>query len=183
MRGRGKLLVTVTVACLVAGLVGLLAWRMVAKEEGKSLAAAAAAGKRPVAPDFELDRLDGGGGLSLSSLRGRVVVLNFWASWCPPCREEAPLLQDGWERFRDRGVVFLGVDANDLSADGRDFLEEHGITYPNVHDGEGSMLGRYGIPAMPETMFIDRQGRVAAYIAGPVDAATLEQSIQKALGS
>jgi cytochrome c biogenesis protein CcmG, thiol:disulfide interchange protein DsbE len=183
MRGRGKLLVTVTVASLVAGLVGLLAWRMVAKEEGKGLAAAAAAGERPVAPDFELERLDGEGGLSLASLRGQVVVLNFWASWCPPCREEAPLLQDGWERYRDQGVVFLGVDANDLSEDGRDFLAEHGITYPNVHDGEGSTLGRYGIPAMPETMFIDREGRVAAYIAGPVDAATLEQSLEQVLAS
>jgi len=181
MRPRGKLLLTVVVVCLVAALAGLLAWRLDARGEGKAIAAAAAAGERPVAPDFELDRLDTEGRLTLSSLRGQVVVLNFWASWCPPCREEALLLQEGWERYRDRGVVFVGVDANDLSSDGRAFLEEYGITYPNVHDGEGSTLGRFGIPALPETMFIDREGRVAAYVAGAVDAAALEQGLEQAL--
>ena len=181
MRPRGKLLLIVAVVSLVVALAGLLGWRMAAKEEGKGLAAAAAAGERPLAPDFELEQLNGDGGLALSSLRGQVVVLNFWASWCPPCREEAPVLQDGWERYRERGVVFLGVDANDLSSDAREFIEEHGITYPNVHDGRGATLGRFGIPALPETMFIDRDGRVAAYVAGPVDAAALELSIEKAL--
>jgi cytochrome c biogenesis protein CcmG/thiol:disulfide interchange protein DsbE len=181
VRQRGKLLVIVAVVSVVAALAGLLGWRMAEKQQGKGLAAAAAAGERPLAPDFELEQLNGDGGLALSSLRGRVVVLNFWASWCPPCREEAPVLQDGWERYREEGVVFLGVDANDLSNDAREFIEEHGITYPNVHDGEGVTLGRFGIPALPETMFIDRDGRVAAYVAGAVDAAALEQSIEKAL--
>jgi cytochrome c biogenesis protein CcmG/thiol:disulfide interchange protein DsbE len=182
MRPRGKLPLIALVVSLVVALAGLLGWRMAAKEEGKGLAAAAAAGERPLAPDFELEQLSGEGGLTLSSLRGQVVVLNFWASWCSPCKEEAPVLQSGWERYRDEGVVFLGVDANDLSGDAREFIEEYGITYPNVHDGEGATLGRFGIPALPETMFIDRDGRVAAYVAGPVDAESLEQSIDAALG-
>jgi cytochrome c biogenesis protein CcmG/thiol:disulfide interchange protein DsbE len=181
MRPRGKLLLIVAVGGLVVALAGLLGWRMAAKEEGKALAAAASAGERPLAPDFDLEQLNGDGDLKLSSLRGQVVVLNFWASWCSPCKEEAPVLQSGWEEYRDEGVVFLGVDANDLSGDAREFIAEHGITYPNVHDGEGTTLGRFGIPALPETMFIDRDGRVAAYVAGPVDAESLEQSIDKAL--
>jgi cytochrome c biogenesis protein CcmG, thiol:disulfide interchange protein DsbE len=183
MRSRRKLAVAGTVAALVGALVGLLAWRMAANEEAKGLAAAALAGERPQAPDFELPDLQGDGTRSLSSLRGKVVVLNFWASWCVPCREEAPLLQDVWTRWKDRGVVVLGVNARELSSKGREFLSEEGITYPNVHDGKGSTLGRFGIPALPETMFIDADGRVAAYIAGPVDAESLDRSIAVAVGS
>jgi cytochrome c biogenesis protein CcmG/thiol:disulfide interchange protein DsbE len=183
MRSRRKLAVAGTVAALVAALVGLLAWRMAANEEAKGLAAAALAGERPQAPDFELPDLQGDGTLALSSLRGKVVVLNFWASWCVPCREEAPLLQDVWTRWKDRGVVVLGVNSRELSSKGREFLSEEGITYPNVHDGKGSTLGRFGIPALPETMFIDADGRVAAYIAGPVDAESLDRSIAVAVGS
>jgi len=183
MRSRRKLAVTAIVAALIAALVGLLAWRMAANDEAKGLAAAALAGERPQAPDFELPHLDGDGTLALSSLRGKVVVLNFWASWCTPCREEAPLLQDVWTRWRDRGVVVLGVNARELSSKGREFLADEGITYPNVHDGKGSTLGRFGIPALPETMFIDPEGRVAAYIAGPVDADSLDRSIAVAVGS
>jgi cytochrome c biogenesis protein CcmG/thiol:disulfide interchange protein DsbE len=183
MGSRRKLAVTAAVAALVAALVGLLAWRMAGREEAKGLAAAALAGERPQAPDFELPHLDGDGTLALSSLRGKVVVLNFWASWCAPCREEAPLLEQAWERWRDRGVVVLGVDARDLSSKGREFVDEQEITYLNVHDGEGSTLGRFGIPALPETMFIDAEGRIAAYIAGPVDAQSLDESIEAAVGS
>jgi cytochrome c biogenesis protein CcmG/thiol:disulfide interchange protein DsbE len=183
MGSRRKLAVTAAVAVLAAALVGLLAWRMAGKEEAKGLAAAALAGERPDAPNFELPHLDSSGTLELSSLRGKVVVLNFWASWCAPCREEAPLLQDAWERWRERGVVVLGVDARDLSSKGREFVDEQGLTYPNVHDGEGSTLGRFGIPALPETMFIDAQGRIAAYIAGPIDAESLDRSIQLAVDS
>ena len=180
---RGKLLLNVGIVCLVGALAGLLAWRLAANEEAKGVAAAAAADERPQAPDFELPRLDGGGPLSLSSLRGQVVVLNFWASWCAPCREEAPVLEEAWRRHRDRGVVFVGVDSRDLSSDGREFVAEYGITYPNVHDGEGSTAGRFGVPALPETMFVARDGRITGYIAGPVDAASLEREIEEALAS
>jgi len=88
-----------------------------------------------------------------------------------------------YTRWKDRGVVVLGVNARELSSKGREFLSEEGITYPNVHDGKGSTLGRFGIPALPETMFIDADGRVAAYIAGPVDAESLDRSIAVAVGS
>ena len=188
MRSRGRLVLTITIACLVAGLVALLGWRMVAKEEGKSLAAAAAAGERPAAPDFELDRLDSGGGLTLSSLRGQVVVLNFWASWCPPCREEAPLLQDGWERYRDQGLVVLGVDVNDFRQDARRFMKRYGLTYPVVYDGKGSTVGKWGVRGFPETFFVDRSGRlVGERISGAVDIERnrdmFERGVALALGS
>jgi hypothetical protein len=93
------------------------------------------------------------------------------------------LLEEAWERWRDRGVVVLGVNARDLSSKGREFVDQQKITYVNVHDGEGSTLGRFGIPALPETMFIDAEGRIAAYIAGPVDAQSLDESIEAAVGS
>jgi cytochrome c biogenesis protein CcmG/thiol:disulfide interchange protein DsbE len=183
MRPRAKLLLNIGIVCLVGALAGLLGWRLAANEEGKGIAAAAAADERPEAPDFALPRLDGGGELSLASLRGKVVVLNFWASWCPPCREEAPVLQEGWERYRDRGVVFVGIDANDLSDEAREFVAEFGITYPNVHDGKGSTLGRFGVPALPETMFIDAEGRITGYVPGQIDAARLEEEVEEALAS
>jgi cytochrome c biogenesis protein CcmG/thiol:disulfide interchange protein DsbE len=183
MRPRGRVLVIAVTAALVAALVALLGWRMASKQEGKSLAEAALAGERPAAPEFELPELGQDAPTALSSLRGKVVVLNFWASWCPPCREEAPVLQAGWERYRDRGVVFVGVNVNDLSDKAREFVDEFGITYPNVHDGKGSTLGRFGIPALPETMFIDGEGRIAGYVPGQIDAASLDENVEIALRS
>jgi len=98
-----------------------------------------------------------------------------------PCKDEAPLFQQAWERYRDRDVVVLGVDAKDFSSDARRFVARYGLTYPNVHDGEGSTLGRWGNTGFPETWFIDREGKIVEHIAGPVDAEQLEKGIQEAL--
>jgi peroxiredoxin len=95
------------------------------------------------APDFELPLLEGDGSLRLSSLRGRVVVVNFWASWCAPCRLEAPDLQAAWEDYRDRDVRFLGVDELDDRYAAQGFVREFGITYPRVFDPSGSLADDY----------------------------------------
>lgn len=169
---------------LVVGLLlGLLGWGIADRQSGKDVANAALEGERPTAPDFELERLDGNGELSLSSFRGQVVVLNFWASWCEPCKDEAPALEDAWRRWRDEGVVVLGVNAQDLRDDALDFVEEYGVTYPNVRDGGSSVPGKYGVVAFPETLFIDREGRIAVYRPGPVDAELIESGIQEAMRS
>ncbi len=132
------------------------------------------------APEFTLALFDGGE-ISLSDLRGQVVVVNFWASWCPPCRDEAPLLEDAWRSYRDRGAVFLGVDYVDTESEARAYLKEFDVTYPNGPD-RGSLIGRaYGITGVPETFFIDRQGTVAFAFPIPIDRASLITTLEELL--
>jgi cytochrome c biogenesis protein CcmG, thiol:disulfide interchange protein DsbE len=176
-----KIGLQITAGALVVALLGLLAWRVATAQRGQELSKQVAAGRRPPAPGFDLGRLNGPGSLSLASLRGHVVVLNFWASWCGPCKHEAPLLQAAWRRYRARGVVVLGVDAQDFSGDARHFVRRYGLDYPSVHDGAGTIAARYGTSGFPETWFVDRRGRlVAEHVVGPLTAARLAADIARA---
>jgi cytochrome c biogenesis protein CcmG/thiol:disulfide interchange protein DsbE len=152
---------------LVALLLILLAWSLL-QDEGGDLAASANRGERPSAPDFTLERLDQDGELQLSSLRGKAVVLNIWASWCGPCKEEAPYLEQVWRSNRERGLVVLGLDAKDFRADARRFARRFELSFPLVYDGPGDELDGYGITGFPETFVIDRDGRVVKAFAGAV---------------
>jgi cytochrome c biogenesis protein CcmG/thiol:disulfide interchange protein DsbE len=184
MARRGKLILQAAAVTVVALLVALLGWRVVQQEEGRGLDDAVAAGKRPAAPDFTLESLDGDAMISLSDYRGKAVVLNFWASWCQPCKQEAPLLESAWERYRGEGLVVLGVDAQDLKSDARRFVERYGLTYPIAHDRNGVTLGRYGYNAFPETWFVDREGRlVGEHFKGEFTEEQLEENIRLALGT
>jgi cytochrome c biogenesis protein CcmG, thiol:disulfide interchange protein DsbE len=178
---RPKLLLQAAAVTVVALLLALLGWEVVAEGKARSLKEAVDGGGTPTAPSFELSRLEGGGKVSLASLRGKVVVLNFWASWCEPCKEEAAILERAWQRNRDRGVVLVGIDAHDLKKDARRFVERYGSTYEILHDGPGSTLGRYGITGFPETLFVDRRGDLVAWIRGPVTEDTLAAGIERAL--
>jgi cytochrome c biogenesis protein CcmG/thiol:disulfide interchange protein DsbE len=165
---------------VVAGLLALLVWRVVHQDKG--VARQLESGKRPTAPHFDLTRLDEPGKLSLATYRGKVVVLNFWASWCAPCKSEAPRLEAAWQRFRDLGVVVIGVDAQDFSGDARRFMRRHGLTYPNVHDGPGDVLPKYGVTGFPETYFVGRDGRlVGERVQGEISAQKLVAGIRRAL--
>jgi cytochrome c biogenesis protein CcmG, thiol:disulfide interchange protein DsbE len=166
---------------LVAALFGLLALHLVTSDRNNGLARAVAAGTRPHAPSFTLSRLDEPGRLDLASLRGRVVVLNFWASWCSPCKGEAGVLASASRRWQSRGVELLGVDSQDFSSDARSFMRRHGIDYPNLHDGAGSVMARYGVTGFPETWFITRRGRIVAHVDGQLTSATLDQDVRLAL--
>jgi cytochrome c biogenesis protein CcmG/thiol:disulfide interchange protein DsbE len=178
--GRLRLGAQVAALVVVVALLGLLGWKLT--QGDSEVTAELARGGSPVAPAFTLERLDGPGELSLASLRGKTVVLNFWASWCGPCRDEMPLLQAGWERWEGKNVVFVGVDARDDRGYARAFLERYGVTYPNVYDGKASLIGRYGVTGYPETFFIDADGKVRYRIAGPVEEASdLDDGIARAL--
>jgi cytochrome c biogenesis protein CcmG/thiol:disulfide interchange protein DsbE len=178
--GRLRLAAQAAAVAVVLALFGLLAWKVTQGES--QVTASLSKGGMPVAPDFTLERLDGKGELSLASLRGKPVVLNFWASWCGPCKEETPLLQAASERWQEKGVTFVGVDVKDFRGDARDFIARYGVTYPNVYDGKGSTVGRYGVTGFPETYFVDAQGRVRHRIAGPVEnAKEIDDGIARAL--
>jgi cytochrome c biogenesis protein CcmG, thiol:disulfide interchange protein DsbE len=171
----------------VAALLALLVWK-VAFGAGGGVAEDLAAGRVARAPAFTLERLDREGTLSLSDLAGKPLVVNFWASWCIPCRDEAPRLQETYERYRGRGLVVLGVDFQDFRGDAKRFIKRFGVTYPNVYDGKGSLVGKWGLRGVPETFFVDRGGNVVGeQIIGGVhlerNADAFEEGIRLALGN
>jgi cytochrome c biogenesis protein CcmG, thiol:disulfide interchange protein DsbE len=187
MAARARLAAQAAAVVLVAALLALLVWKVV-NEETSEIPRAVAQGERPPAPAFTLERLDREGTLSLSDLRGKAVVINFWASWCGPCKDEAPELERAWREHRDEGLVVLGVNFNDARSAARAFMDETGMTYPVVVDRDGEVVVDYGLTGVPETFFVDRRGRlVGTHIAGPVDDGKFhdqfEEGIREALDS
>jgi cytochrome c biogenesis protein CcmG/thiol:disulfide interchange protein DsbE len=124
--------------------------------------------------------VDTTGELTFSSLRGKVVVINFWQSYCPPCTEEAPTLVKSYENWKKKGVVFLGIDVQDLRGPAQAFMKRFEITYPNVADG-GNLVGRWGVIGYPETFFVTAKGCVVSpHIVGPASRKDLDQGITRA---
>lgn len=133
------------------------------------------------APDFILPLFDGGT-LATSALRGKVMVVNFWASWCiPACYDEAPHLQRTWDRYRDRGVIVVGVNIQDQDIPARDFIARFMQTFPNGSDRLGKISIEYGVYGVPETFLMDRKGRIVAKHAGAVTEGVLAPEIEPLL--
>ena len=180
MASRARLVGQGVAIGLVALLFILLAWSLV-NDEGSDLKSAAAAGDRPQAPVFTLERLDEDGALDLSTLRGKAVVLNVWASWCIPCKEEAPFLEQVWKDNRDRDLVVVGLDAKDFRTDARNFADRFELTFPLVYDGPGDTLDGFGVTGFPETFVLDREGRVVETFAGAVDGEDVRPKLLAAI--
>lgn len=164
-----------------AALVGLLAYGLASSGADTTLEAAIAAGERPSAPVDALPVLGEQEEGSLADHRGKVVVLNFWASWCKPCREEMPLLQKTHDRLvRDGAGLVLGVDSRDNSEDALAFLDEFDIDFPSLRDLDGSYSRRFGGTGYPETFVIDGEGRIVALRRFPVDQEWLDAALAEA---
>ena len=112
------------------------------------------------AENFTLDSLTENKQVSLDDFRGKGVVLNFWATWCSPCREEMPLFEETWKEFKDQEVIFIGVNVMDDNENAQDFMDQIGISYPNLYDPEGNVSRKYNVVALPATFFIDKEGNI-----------------------
>jgi cytochrome c biogenesis protein CcmG/thiol:disulfide interchange protein DsbE len=184
------------VLALVAAFLALLTYGLLSKGTDDRIDQALSSGRAAAAPSFSLAVLDrgalpprlakrvgpalGDNRLSLAELRGVPVVLNLWASWCSPCREEAARLEQGWRSLGPRGVLFLGLDIQDVRGDGEGFIRKHGATYPSVREPGREVANSYGATGIPETYFIDPRGRVVAHVIG---VATDRQLAQGAIAA
>jgi cytochrome c biogenesis protein CcmG/thiol:disulfide interchange protein DsbE len=157
---------------LILALLGLLAWGLRRTQAGQV--------QTGMAPDFSLTSFSGET-LTLSELRGQVVVINFWASWCPPCREEAAYLEQTWRNYQDRGVVFIGVDYLDIETEALAYIEEFDITYFNGPDLRTKISQAYRIQGVPETFYVAKNGELRGLKIGPLIPPELDQKIEELL--
>ena len=165
-----------------AGLIALLVFGLTTTGNDNSIDNAVARGVYPTAPQLSLPLLAGGGDRTLADYRGRIVVLNFWASWCDPCRAEAPLLEHAQRTLASTGTV-LGVTYRDTTPDSLAFVHQYGLTYPSLRDVDGKLAESYGTKALPETFVIDRNSRIVSVSRGEVSKAFLDRAIARAQSS
>lgn len=162
------------VVVIVGGVVALLAYGFT--RDTRYIRSALIAKQ---APSFTLTLFDGKV-IRLEDFRGKVVFLNFWASWCVPCRDEAKTLEAVWQSYKDRGVVFLGIDIQDKEEDARAFMKEFGITYLNGRDANGKIAVDYGVWGIPESFFIDQQGRITYKHVGEISSQIIDAKLDEA---
>jgi cytochrome c biogenesis protein CcmG/thiol:disulfide interchange protein DsbE len=168
-----------------AALIGLLIYGVSTQSASRTLDELVAHGVHPPAPDAAglLPVLGGGGKSSLASLKGRVVVLNFWASWCEPCQVEAPKLERAQLQLERHAGTVLGVTYLDASPDSQGFVRRFHLTYPNLRDNNGGFAHSYGTDQLPESFIIDRTGRIVALSRGEIGQAFLNRAIALAESS
>ena len=176
MRRGVRLALQVAALVLLAGLIGLFARSVL--QGATTVAAELNDGRRPAAPNFTLPSLDGGHDVALRSFRGKVVLLNFWASWCRPCRIEAPLFDQIQQRYGRRGVAVVGVDSQDFASSARAFARDLHVNYTLVQDSSNDVTNRWGVTSgFPVTFVIDRSGRVRKMFQTQVDGPMLDGAL------
>lgn len=194
-RSRRRWLQLVVLVSVLA-FIALLAYGLRTSGASTAIDESLAREEAPPAPGFSLPILESGtlppglagrlegafadGQLSLDELEGVPVLLNFWASWCIPCREEAPLLQEGWRRYGRQGVLFLGLDMQDLTGDARDFLREFSISYPTIREPSNGVARTYGVTGIPETFFIAPDGNIVSHVIGVISEEQLAAGVAAA---
>lgn len=156
----------------VFGLLALLGWGLVQVNSGQV--------DSGMAPDFTITSFEGET-ITLSDLRGQVVIINFWASWCPPCREEASYLETTWRKYQEQGVVFIGVDYADTEKEALAYIEEFGITYFNGPDLGTRISHDYRMDGVPETYYVAKNGELRGVKIGPLAPPELDEKIEELL--
>lgn len=180
---RSRSIVPAVAVVLTTALIVLLGYGMVAGGTDETLDDAVKRGDRPVAPGAAMQRpnLVGSGSTSLADLRGKVVVLNFWAHWCEPCRDEAPVLNRAQRRLeREQLGTVLGATYDDPPVDARAFQRRYKLAFPSVSDVGTKLAREFGTNKLPETFVIDRRGRVAAISRGQISWQFLDRAITDA---
>ncbi len=178
-----RLAVPILVSLTGVALLGLLIYGVTHQAASRTLDEAVAHKEQPVAPaaTHTLPTLAGNASGSLAAYRGQVVVLNFWASWCAPCRTEAPLLERAQQQLLHHRGTVLGVTYKDASPDSLAFVHSHHLSYPNLRDADGGFAGSYGTDQLPETFVINRRGRVVAISRGEIQQPFLDRALALAL--
>jgi cytochrome c biogenesis protein CcmG/thiol:disulfide interchange protein DsbE len=164
-----------------AGVLVLLAMGLASNRPNRTFDQAIAEGRRAAAPNLRLLSRTGGRTYTLEGFRGRVVVLNVWASWCEPCRAEAPVLERWYRRISPLGGSVIGVDAFDATSDARSFVRQLHLTYPMLRDPAGLVKASFGVTGFPESFVIDPGGRVAAIARGPINDAFMRSAVMPLL--
>ena len=167
------------VVLVSAALIGLLVYGVVGAGDATTLDDAVKAGERPPAPTRSLPVLEHGGEGSLADWRGKPVLVNFWASWCDPCKAEAPLLERAHRRLKARGGTVLGVTVSDSSEDSREFAREHGLEFSSLRDVDGDYGKDFETKGVPESFAVDREGRIVAIARGQVDERFLDEALRR----
>jgi cytochrome c biogenesis protein CcmG/thiol:disulfide interchange protein DsbE len=194
--GQGSRLARLLSLVAVVAFIALLAYGLLSEGADTTIDAGLAEGEAPLAPEFALEVLTRGtlpaglardlepaladDRLSLAELRGTPFVLNLWASWCIPCREEAPVLAEGWREHGPRGVLYLGLNMQDVTDDALGFIDEFDVRYPNVREPDNATAQAYGATGIPETYFVSARGRVVGHVIGVVTVQQLDAGARAA---